>query len=61
MLPSLDARLAVAADAVLRERGVDVRLGTSVREATADGVRPDPLVQSLGLARRRAGWWSTSS
>lgn len=69
VLPSLDARLAVAADAVLRERGVDVRLGTSVREATADGVhlstgayvptrsliwcvgvRPDPLVQSLGLA-----------
>ena len=68
VLPSLDQRLAVAADAVLRERGVDVRLRTSVQEATADGVRlstgeyvptrsliwcvgvrPDPLVQSLGL------------
>jgi NADH dehydrogenase len=68
VLPSLDARLARAADAVLRERGVDVRLGTSVTEATMDGVhlstgeyvptrsliwcvgvRPDPLVQGLGL------------
>jgi NADH dehydrogenase len=68
VLPSLDRRLADAADAVLRERGVDVRLGTSVHEAMADGVqlstgeyvptrsliwcvgvRPDPLVTSLGL------------
>jgi NADH dehydrogenase len=38
VLPSLDVRLARAADAVLRERGVDVRLGTSVREAMAEGV-----------------------
>ncbi len=38
VLPTLDRRLADAADEVLRERGVDIRLGTSVREATADGV-----------------------
>ncbi len=69
VLPSLDVRLARSADAVLRERGVDVRLGTSVKEATRDGVylstgeyvptrsliwcvgvRPDPLVEGLGLA-----------
>ena len=69
VLPSLDRRLGAASDRVLRERGVEVRLGTSVKEATADGVhlsdgdyvptrsliwcvgvRPDPLIQSLGLA-----------
>jgi NADH:quinone reductase (non-electrogenic) len=68
VLPQLDARLARASDRVLRRRGVEVRLRTSVREATADGVqlsdgefvptrsliwcvgvRPDPLVASLGL------------
>ncbi|MCA2214403.1 NAD(P)/FAD-dependent oxidoreductase [Jidongwangia harbinensis] len=38
VLPSLDPRLAVAADKVLRGRGVQVRLGTSVREAMRDGV-----------------------
>jgi NADH dehydrogenase len=38
VLPSLDPRLAVAADKVLRGRGVEVRLGTSVREAMRDGV-----------------------
>src|SRR3712207_3568439 len=38
VLPTLDRRLADAADKVLRERGVDIRLGTSVREATAEGV-----------------------
>jgi NADH dehydrogenase len=69
VLPSLDERLADAADRVLRERGVEVLLNTSVKEATEDGVhldtgefvptrsliwcvgvRPDPLVSSLGLA-----------
>ncbi|GIF19692.1 NADH dehydrogenase [Actinoplanes tereljensis] len=69
VLPSLDHRLAEAADAVLRERGVEVLLKTSVQEATADGVRlsggefvptrsliwcvgvrPDPVVEGLGLA-----------
>ncbi|MFE0186820.1 NAD(P)/FAD-dependent oxidoreductase [Streptomyces sp. NPDC058989] len=68
LLPGLDERLSRTADRVLRARGVDVRTGTSVKEATADGVllddggfiasrsliwcvgvRPDPLVASLGL------------
>ncbi|GGQ54933.1 dehydrogenase [Streptomyces griseorubens] len=38
VLPELDERLSRTADAVLRERGVDVRMGTSVKEATSDGV-----------------------
>ncbi|REK86296.1 NAD(P)/FAD-dependent oxidoreductase [Streptomyces inhibens] len=68
LLPELDERLSRAADRVLRARGVDVRTGTSVKEATSDGallddgefinsrtlvwcvgVRPDPLVDSMGL------------
>jgi NADH:quinone reductase (non-electrogenic) len=68
VLPQLDRRLATAADRVLRERGVEVLLKSSVKEATPDGVhlsdgqfvatrsliwcvgvRPDPLVTSLGL------------
>ncbi|MFG2312315.1 NAD(P)/FAD-dependent oxidoreductase [Streptomyces sp. NPDC048566] len=39
VLPGLDERLSRTADRVLRRRGVDVRTGTSVREATSDGVR----------------------
>ncbi|MFG2126313.1 NAD(P)/FAD-dependent oxidoreductase [Streptomyces sp. NPDC048751] len=38
VLPELDERLSRTADGVLRERGVDVRMGTSVKEATHDGV-----------------------
>jgi NADH dehydrogenase len=38
VLPGLDPRLSRTADKVLRERGVDVRTGTSVKEATPDGV-----------------------
>ena len=38
VLPSLDTRLAVAADEVLRERGVEVMLESSVKEATPHGV-----------------------
>ncbi|MEQ8148169.1 NAD(P)/FAD-dependent oxidoreductase [Streptomyces sp. OP7] len=38
VLPELDERLSRTADTVLRERGVDVRMGTSVKEATPDGV-----------------------
>ena len=72
VLPQLDVRLSRAADKVLRERGVELRLKTSVHEATADGVhlsdgafvptrsliwcvgvRPDPLVESLGLGIRQ--------
>jgi NADH dehydrogenase len=39
VLPELDERLSRTADRVLRERGVDVRLGVSVQEATHEGVR----------------------
>lgn len=68
VLPELDPRLSKSADRVLRERGIDVRTGTSVAEATREGVklsdgefvatrsliwcvgvRPDPLIESLGL------------
>ncbi|CAL9371474.1 FAD-dependent oxidoreductase [Streptomyces sp. enrichment culture] len=38
VLPELDERLSRTADRVLRERGVDVRMGTSVKEATPEGV-----------------------
>ncbi|MEV5339483.1 FAD-dependent oxidoreductase [Streptomyces sp. NPDC052676] len=38
LLPELDERLSRTADRVLRERGVDVRMGTSVKEATHGGV-----------------------
>ena len=38
VLPSLDSRLAAASDRVLQQRGVDVLLKTSVKEAMADGV-----------------------
>jgi NADH:ubiquinone reductase (H+-translocating) len=39
VLPSLDGRLADAADGVLRRRGIEVLTKTSVHEATAAGVR----------------------
>ena len=38
VLPEMDERLSSTADRVLRRRGVDVRMGTSVKEATHDGV-----------------------
>ncbi|MFF4655265.1 FAD-dependent oxidoreductase [Streptomyces sp. NPDC001381] len=38
VLPELDAQLSRTADRVLRRRGVEVRMGTSVKEATGDGV-----------------------
>ncbi|MCL6669009.1 FAD-dependent oxidoreductase [Streptomyces panaciradicis] len=38
VLPELDEHLSRTADTVLRERGVDVRMGTSVKEATHEGV-----------------------
>src|SRR6185437_12242100 len=72
VLPELDPRLSRTADEVLRARGVDVRTGTSVKEATHDGVlltdgsfvptqsliwcvgvRPDPLVEGLGVATQK--------
>jgi NADH dehydrogenase len=39
VLPELNPRLSRAADKVLRSRGVEVRMGDSVDEATATGVR----------------------
>lgn len=41
VLPELDHRLSDTADRVLRRRGVDVRTGTSVKEATPRGVQLD--------------------
>ncbi|MCX5424869.1 FAD-dependent oxidoreductase [Streptomyces sp. NBC_00078] len=38
VLPELDERLSRTADRVLRQRGVEVRMGTSVKEATHNGV-----------------------
>ncbi|MFG2471900.1 FAD-dependent oxidoreductase [Streptomyces canus] len=38
VLPELDEHLSRTADRTLRERGVEVRMGTSVKEATPDGV-----------------------
>ena len=39
VLPELDERLSTTADRVLRERGVEVRMGQSVEEAGHQGVR----------------------
>ncbi|MFI7680758.1 NAD(P)/FAD-dependent oxidoreductase [Actinophytocola sp. NPDC049390] len=39
VLPELHPRLSKAADKVLRSRGVEVRMGDTVEEATADGVK----------------------
>jgi NADH dehydrogenase len=41
VLPELDRRLSATADRVLRRRGVDVRTGTSVKEATRTGALLD--------------------
>ncbi|WP_253911546.1 NAD(P)/FAD-dependent oxidoreductase [Streptomyces sp. CNQ-509] len=68
IMPEMDERMSRSATDVLRRRGVDVRTGRSVKEATSDGVllddgefvgtrsliwcvgvRPDPLVESVGL------------
>ncbi|MFF5205793.1 NAD(P)/FAD-dependent oxidoreductase [Streptosporangium sp. NPDC000396] len=68
ILPELDERLSRTAHRTLAGRGVEIRTGTSVAEATTEGVelsdgefvptrsliwcvgvRPDPLVESLGL------------
>jgi len=39
VLPDLDPHLSYAADRVLRSRGIELRLGTTVEEAMHDGVR----------------------
>jgi NADH dehydrogenase len=68
VVPSLDERLGKESDKVLRGRGVEILMKTSVKEAMKDGVhlstgeyvptrsliwcvgvRPDPLVDGLGL------------
>ncbi|MEU8234401.1 FAD-dependent oxidoreductase [Actinoplanes sp. NPDC048967] len=68
ILAHLDRRLSDAATRTLRGRGAEIRTGTSVSEATAEGVhlddgtfvasrtlvwcvgvRPDPLVDTIGL------------
>ncbi|MFH8983183.1 NAD(P)/FAD-dependent oxidoreductase [Streptomyces varsoviensis] len=41
VLPELDEHLSRTAHRVLRKRGVEIRTGASVKEATADGVRLD--------------------
>ena len=38
VLPGLDPRMSATADKVLRRRGIDVRMGCSVKEATEGGV-----------------------
>jgi NADH:ubiquinone reductase (H+-translocating) len=38
VLPGMDDKLSRTADQVLRQRGVDLRMGTSVKEATPTGV-----------------------
>jgi NADH dehydrogenase len=72
VLPQLDVRLARASDKVLRDRGVEILLKNSVKQATSEGVhlkdgefvptrsliwcvgvRPDPLVDGLGLPTRQ--------
>jgi NADH dehydrogenase len=39
VLPELSSRLSATAEVVLRQRGVDIRTGTTVEEATGEGVR----------------------
>ncbi|HEY0814281.1 MAG TPA: NAD(P)/FAD-dependent oxidoreductase [Pseudonocardia sp.] len=72
VLPELDQRLSRTAARVLAKRGVEVRTGQSIKEATFDGVqlttgetvatrtliwcvgvRPDPLVDGLGLTTEK--------
>jgi NADH dehydrogenase len=72
VVPSLDVRLSTASDKVLRERGVEILMKTSVKQAMQDGVelstgeyvptrsliwcvgvRPDPLVDGLGLPTQK--------
>ncbi|MFI5907975.1 NAD(P)/FAD-dependent oxidoreductase [Dactylosporangium sp. NPDC051541] len=53
VLPGMDARMAAGALDVLRGRGVDVRLGTSIREATAAGVT---LTDGGSVASRTLVW-----
>lgn len=53
VLPELDPRLSKAADRVLRHRGVEVMTGTSVHEATKDGVN---LTNGTFVPTRTLAW-----
>ncbi|HVV25280.1 MAG TPA: NAD(P)/FAD-dependent oxidoreductase [Pseudonocardiaceae bacterium] len=53
VLPELDRRLSKAADRVLRQRGVEVLTGTSVHEATKDGVQ---LTNDTFVPTRTLAW-----
>lgn len=53
VLPELDPRLSATADRVLRERGVEVRMGQSIEEAGHDGVR---LTTGEEVATRTLVW-----
>ncbi|MGW5667692.1 NAD(P)/FAD-dependent oxidoreductase [Micromonospora sp. NPDC003776] len=53
VLPGMQPRLSATAGRVLRERGVEVNLGVSVREATATGVR---LTDGRSLATHSLIW-----
>jgi NADH dehydrogenase len=53
VLPELDERLSGTADRVLRERGVEVRMGVSVEEAGHDAVR---LTTGENVATRSLIW-----
>ncbi|GGL05680.1 hypothetical protein Sme01_56510 [Sphaerisporangium melleum] len=72
ILPELDERLSQTAHRTLGSRGVEIRPGVTVEEATSEGVklsdgefvatrsliwcvgvRPDPLIESLGLPAER--------
>ncbi|MGW1159476.1 NAD(P)/FAD-dependent oxidoreductase [Streptomyces sp. NPDC002513] len=53
VLPELDERLSRTADRILRHRGVEVRMGVSVKEATHDGVL---LTDGEFIATRTLVW-----
>ncbi len=53
VLPELDPRLSRTADRVLRHRGVEVMMGTSVHEATKEGVH---LTNDTFLPTRTLAW-----
>lgn len=53
VLPELDRRLSDTADRVLRGRGVEVRVKTSIEEATPDGVR---LTTGESVSTRSLVW-----
>jgi NADH dehydrogenase len=53
LLPELDHRLSTTADKVLRRRGVEVRMGQSIEEATENGAR---LTTGELLATRSLIW-----